>query len=289
MQICRTVADIRALTARWRRDRETIGLVPTMGALHDGHLTLVAEARAVHDRVVATIFVNPTQFGSSQDLAAYPRTEAQDVALLESARVDALFIPEISEIYPEGDETIVETTRLSGLFHGAVRPGHFRGVATVVTKLFNIVQADEGYFGEKDYQQLAVIRRMVRDLHIPTRIRGVATVRAPDGLALSSRNARLTPEDRAAAPVLHRALTAAETAWTQGASIEEITEILRATIASEPRARLRGLDIVDASDFTPATGRPARRFGIMISAEFGPEEAPVLLIDQREIAPLTGA
>jgi pantoate--beta-alanine ligase len=288
VEICRTVADIRTAVARFRRAGDGVGLVTTMGALHAGHARLVAEAKGAHDRVVATIFVNPTQFGDPRDLEAYPRTEAADIALLEGLRVDALFIPEVGTIYPPGDETIVETTHLAGVFHGAVRPGHFRGVATVVVKLFNIVQPDAAYFGEKDYQQLAVIRRMVRDLHIPVRICGVATVRDGDGLALSSRNVRLAPADRAAAPVLYRALRRAADLAAAGAPAEELAAAVRATVSAEPRARLRGCDIVWADSFAPASGPLVRTAGLMVSAEFGPADNPVLLIDQIEIPPPGG-
>jgi pantoate--beta-alanine ligase len=175
----------------------------------------------------------------------------------------------------------VETTRLAQLFHGAVRPGHFRGVATVVTKLLNIVQPDIALFGEKDYQQLAVIRRMVRDLHMPVGIAGVPTMREPDGLALSSRNVRLSPESRQAATVLSRALDHAEAMAREGATVEEMQAAIRETLAAEPRATLKGLDIVDAERFTPVVRHLTRRAGIMISAEVG----GVLLIDQREVGP----
>lgn len=281
MKICRTISDIRATVAGFRAAGDGIGLVTTMGALHDGHMTLMAEAKGAHTRVVATIFVNPTQFGDPRDLDSYPRTEAEDVARLEAAGVDAVFIPEAGEIYPEGDETIVETTKLANVLHGQVRPGHFRGVTTVVTKLFNIVQPDAAYFGEKDYQQLQVIKRMVRDLHMPLDIRGVATVREADGLAMSSRNVRLTPEDRAAAVCLSQALDAAEAAAEYRAPIDRIDQVLRSTINREPRATLRAVDIVDPATLEPAKGPLLGPIAIMLSAEFG----GILLIDQREIAP----
>lgn len=283
MQICRTVADIRAAVALYRRDGASVGLVTTMGALHAGHMQLVAEAKGTHDKVIATIFVNPTQFGNPADLESYPRTEATDLAMLEAAGVSAVFIPPVSEIYPEGDETIVETTKLANMLHGLVRPGHFRGVATVVCKLFNIIQADAAYFGEKDYQQLQVIRRMVRDLHMPIRIFGVATVRDADGLAMSSRNVRLTPEDRAAAVCLSRALNAAEEVAAFGATVTEIETAIREVIAAEPRARLVAIDIVAAETLAPVRGVPTDDIAIMLSVAFGPEANPVLLIDQREI------
>ena len=285
MKICRTIADIRAATRTYRQQGETIGLVTTMGALHAGHMSLVAEARGVHDRVVATIFVNPTQFGNPADLESYPRTEANDLSMLEAAGVDAVFIPTASEMYPEGDETIVETTRLANMLHGLVRPGHFRGVATVVSKLFNIVQADAAYFGEKDYQQLQVIRRMVRDLHIPIHIVGVATVREADGLAMSSRNVRLSAADRAAAVCLNRALLEAEKIAAEGGTVEDIETAIRARIEAEPRARIKAIDIVEALTLSPVSGQINVPVGIMLSAEFGPIDNPVLLIDQMEIAP----
>lgn len=281
MQICRTVSDIRAAVAGFRAAGDSVGLVTTMGALHAGHMALVARARADHDRVVATIFVNPTQFGDPRDLQTYPRSEAEDLAMLKGAGVDAVLIPEVEEIYPPGDETIVETTRLAHVLHGLVRPGHFRGVATVVTKLLNIAQPDAAYFGEKDYQQLQVIRRMVRDLHSPVRIVGVPTVRDPDGLAMSSRNRRLSAEDREAATCLSRALDAAEAAADWRVPIDRIDQVLRTTINREPRATLRAVDIVEPDTLEPATGLLTEPVAIMLSAEFG----GILLIDQREIAP----
>lgn len=277
MQICRSIVEMRAAVGAMSG---SIGLVTTMGALHAGHMALV-KAASTHDNVVATIFVNPTQFGDPSDLNTYPRTETEDLALLEQAGVAAVFIPTVGEIYPEGEETIVESTNLANVFHGLVRPGHYRGVATVVTKLFNIIRADAAYFGEKDYQQLAVIRTMVRDLHMPIAIHGVQTVREHDGLAMSSRNIRLTPADRAAAPILIAALTAAEVMIQDGATLEAAHDIIAATIATEPLATLGAIDIVDPATFAPATGTPSGPVGIMISAEFG----EVMLIDQKEVTP----
>ncbi|MEM9427685.1 MAG: pantoate--beta-alanine ligase [Pseudomonadota bacterium] len=281
MKICPSVEDIRTAVSGFRDAGETIGLVTTMGALHEGHLTLMRQARANHDRVVATIFVNPTQFGEVADLAHYPSDDARDIDLLRAEGLDALFLPEVDVIYPPGDETIVETTHLANVLHGRVRPGHFRGVATVVARLFNICLPDAAYFGEKDYQQLQVIKRMVRDLHFPLRIVGVPTVREPDGLAMSSRNVRLTPEDRAAAVVLNQSLSEAEVMVGQGATVEALGNAIRARIKGEPRAVLRAVDIVAAETLTPVTGPVTERIAIMLSAEFG----SVLLIDQREIAP----
>ncbi len=278
METCETVAMMRALRASWTG---TVALVPTMGALHPGHMALVEAAKARADHVVASIFVNPTQFGDPRDLAAYPRTLEADMAMLGGAGAEALFLPSVAEMYPEGDETVVETTRLAGLYHGAVRPGHFRGVATVVTKLLNIVRPDFVTFGEKDYQQLAVIRRMVRDLHVPVEVVAVPTMREADGLAMSSRNVRLGPEDRRAAAVLSQALDRAEASLAAGDTVEEMVEAIREVVAAEPRATLKGLDVVDAETFRPVMRYVTRRAGIMISAEVG----GVLLIDQRDVDP----
>jgi pantoate--beta-alanine ligase len=208
MQTVNSIASIRAQVAAWRRAGEKVAFVPTMGNLHQGHLTLVARARELADRVVVSIFVNPLQFSAGEDLDAYPRTPEQDMAKLHQAGVDLLFLPEEREVYPRGREgvTFVEVPGISDLLCGASRPGHFRGVATVVCKLFNIVQPDLACFGQKDFQQLAVLRRMVDDLNLPVEMVGVATVREADGLAMSSRNGYLTPEERAIAPTVYRTL-----------------------------------------------------------------------------------
>ncbi|HFC53210.1 MAG TPA: pantoate--beta-alanine ligase [Gammaproteobacteria bacterium] len=204
----RTVSELRDRLREWRKAGERIALVPTMGNLHAGHMALVTRARELARRVVVTIFVNPTQFGPGEDYSSYPRTLDRDAAMLERAGADLLFIPAVEEIYPSGlsDGTVVEVPVVSDGLCGAARPRHFRGVATVVAKLFNCVQPDVALFGEKDYQQLLVIRKMVRDLLVPLEIVAVPTVREPDGLALSSRNAYLTPEQRERAPLLYRTL-----------------------------------------------------------------------------------
>lgn len=281
MKTCRTIKDCRAQVAEFRRANERVALVPTMGFLHDGHMALVAAAKESADRVVVTIFVNPTQFGDASDLDAYPRDEARDLAMLEAAGVDLVLIPSVEEVYPDGDETIVETTRMANMLHGLVRPGHFRGVTTVVARLFNFVQPDIACFGEKDYQQLQIIKRMTRDLAFPIEIRGVPTVREPDGLAMSSRNVRLTPEDRTAGLVLSRALAAAEEAAAKGTTIEAMHSLITDTINAEPRATLRGLDIVGAEDLSDLSGPLTTAAAIMLSAEFG----GILLIDQRVVTP----
>ena len=281
MLICRSITETRRAVATARTRGNSIAVVPTMGFLHDGHLELVRRARHEADHVVVTIFVNPSQFGEVTDLDAYPRDEARDLELLRGAGADLVFIPEAGEIYPEGDETIVETTRLANMLHGLVRPGHFRGVTTVVARLFNIVQPDVACFGEKDYQQLQVIKRMTRDLAFPIRIVGVPTMREADGLAMSSRNVRLSPQDRHAALVLSQSLAVAETTVAAGGTIADTAAAMRAKIATERRAILRGLDITEAETLNAISGTPAGAIAIMMSVEIG----GVLLIDQREIQP----
>jgi len=198
-----TIADLRAEIRTWRKTGETVGLVPTMGALHEGHLALVRQSRGKAMRTAATLFVNPKQFGPNEDLATYPREEDEDLAKLDAEGVDLLFKPEPGEIYPPGHATKVMVEGLGDILEGEFRPGFFTGVATVVTKLLVQALPDAAFFGEKDYQQLLVIKRLTRDLDIPVRIEGVATVREADGLALSSRNAYLNKEERAIAPVMH--------------------------------------------------------------------------------------
>lgn len=283
MQICETKQAIRAEVARYRAAGDTVALVPTMGALHAGHMSLIAAAREHAARVVVSIFVNPSQFEDPADLEKYPRDTEADLAMLRAADVDAVFLPSVEEIYPEGDETIVETTQMANMLHGLLRPGHYRGVATVVCKLFNIVGPDVALFGEKDYQQLQVIRQMVRDLHMPLRIVAAPTVREDDGLALSSRNRRLTPEDRAAAVVLSRALDTAQAraAEEDGVLIEELHHLIADTIREEPRARLEAVDMVAADSLEPASGPLTGPVAFLVSADFD----GVLLIDQTIIHP----
>ncbi|XKE45801.1 pantoate--beta-alanine ligase [Halomonas organivorans] len=239
MRTLHAIPALRGTLAAHRRAGRTVGLVPTMGNLHDGHLALVAEARRRADVVVATIFVNPMQFGPSEDLDAYPRTLADDQARLETAGCDLLFAPDEATIYPRGldAQTRVSVPEVSEGLCGGSRPGHFDGVATIVTMLFHLVQPDLACFGEKDYQQLAVIRRLVADLHLPVEVVGVPIVRAEDGLALSSRNGYLDDIQRARAPELYRTLCALRDALEAG----EPTE---ATLA-------RGLDRLSEAGFVP--------------------------------------
>jgi pantoate--beta-alanine ligase len=206
LEIVRTVADLRKHIALWRKGEVRVGLVPTMGALHQGHMALVEAARAECDRIVASIFVNPKQFAPTEDLGSYPRREAADLEMLRSAEVDLVFFPAVDEMYPPDFATLVRVSGLTEGLCGAHRSGHFDGVTTVVTKLLIQALPDIAYFGEKDYQQLTVVRRLARDLDLPVRIAGVPTVREPDGLALSSRNVYLSAEERRIAPNLARVL-----------------------------------------------------------------------------------
>lgn len=213
MKVVQTIADLRAARAQLAG---TVGLVPTMGALHDGHLSLVRAAREDHPAVIATIFVNPAQFGPKEDLSTYPRTLERDLQALEQAGVDVVFTPAPDVIYPRGYQTWVDVAEVTQRLEGEVRPGHFRGVATVVAKLFNLTQPDSAYFGQKDAQQVVVIKRMVRDLNFPLTIVVCPTVREPDGLAMSSRNVYLSAEQRPVAGALYRALRSAEELYTSG-------------------------------------------------------------------------
>lgn len=217
LSVVRTVKELRARVRGWRKDGLSVALVPTMGALHEGHLELVRTAMATCDRTIVSLFVNPTQFGPNEDFNAYPRDEQADSDKLAAEGVHVLFAPSVDEMYAQGNVTEVHVPGLDRVLEGAYRPGHFTGVATVVAKLLNQAGADHAFFGEKDYQQLQVISRMAKDLGIPTEIHGVPTVRAEDGLALSSRNAYLTEEERAIAPMLHRTLVEIAREFLSGA------------------------------------------------------------------------
>lgn len=221
----RTIADLRNQVADWRKQGLTVGLVPTMGALHDGHLTLVKSALESCDRVIATIFVNPKQFGENEDFGTYPRTEQEDAAKLEQAGGHLLFAPNVDEMYgKDGGVTTVTVSGLGDILEGKFRPGFFNGVATVVTKLLLQALPDRAFFGEKDYQQLNVIKRFVADLNIPVEICGVATVRETDGLAMSSRNAYLTREDREIAPALYRTISEVSERFKVGGKADALSD-----------------------------------------------------------------
>jgi len=239
MRVATTIADVRRELA----GATGVGLVPTMGALHEGHVALLARARAECDTVVASVFVNPAQFADARDLNGYPRDDSRDVSVAADSGVDVLFVPSVDEMYPEGFQTWVEVEELGAVLEGEHRPGHFRGVATVCLKLFNIVRPQRAYFGQKDAQQVAVLRRMIRDLDLELELRVVPTVRDADGLALSSRNARLSPDQRHAALALPRALATRD--------------------ADRAHELLRGLDVdyVAVADFEPRVLAAAVRIG----------------------------
>jgi pantoate--beta-alanine ligase len=248
----RAESDLRRHVAAWHAQGLRVAFVPTMGALHAGHLSLVRLARGHADRVVASVFVNPTQFGPNEDFNRYPRQPEKDAGLLESAGCDLLFLPDVATIYPPGNATFLEPAGAAEGLEGAFRPGHFRGVATVVCALFNLVRADVAVFGEKDAQQLAVIRQMVRDLHIPVEIVPGPTVREEDGLAMSSRNAYLSPDERRAATVLYRSLQAAAQAIREGERrAGAVRELMHGILTAEPLARIDYAEVVDEATFQP--------------------------------------
>ena len=260
METAATVAALRRAVAAFRAKGETVGLVPTMGFLHDGHLSLVTLAKARTERVVASIFVNPKQFGPNEDLERYPRDAEGDAAKLRAAGVDLLFTPSAEEMYPPGFATSVHVAGVTEGMEGARRPGHFEGVATVVARLFGLVLPDVAVFGAKDGQQAAVVRRMTADLGLPIEILVGETVRERDGLAMSSRNAYLTPEERAKAPALHAALSAARTAHVEGErDAGVLLSIARRALEAEPALRIDALDLVDAETMQPVARveRPA--------------------------------
>ena len=243
-RVLRTREELREALAGVPRP---VGLVPTMGWLHEGHRALVRRARAETTTVVVTIFVNPRQFNDAADYTRYPRDTDADLAICEAEGVDIVWLPDVAEVYPPGFDTLVRVGAVAAPLEGAARPGHFDGVATVVAILFALVGAERAYFGQKDAQQVMVIRRMACDLALPTRVIPCPTVREPDGLALSSRNVHLSPEERRAAPVLHRALTAARQAWEEG---EREADVLRGLveeiIATEPAAQVEYVSCADA-------------------------------------------
>jgi len=250
-EILRTVADTRSLVSAWKKNGLTVGVVPTMGALHEGHLALVRLARETCDRVIVTIFVNPIQFNNADDLAKYPRTEEADVKLLSGLSVEAVFAPSASEIYPDGFVTKIHVGGVADTLEGIERPGHFDGVATVVTKLFGITQADRAFFGEKDWQQLQVVRRFVADLNLAVEIVGVETSRAESGLALSSRNTRLSVQGLAIAPALHREMQKAAEALRNGGDKAEILAKAAGAIETAGFEKVEYLELREAASLKP--------------------------------------
>jgi len=264
-----TIGELRELLAEHRAAGRSVGFVPTMGYLHEGHASLMRAAREHDDVVVVSVFVNPLQFGEGEDLDTYPRDLARDTEVAAAEGVDLLFVPPVEEMYPEPVLTTVSVAKVSEPMEGAARPGHFDGVATVVAKLFNIVGPCRAYFGAKDFQQLAVVRRMVRDLSFPVEVVGCPTVRELDGLAMSSRNAYLTPEQREAAPVIHRALRAGAAAIAAGErDPQTVRELVAGIIEAEPLAELDYVEVVDADSLaTPETLRGNLR--LLAAVRFG--------------------
>jgi pantoate--beta-alanine ligase len=252
MRVFEQVTPLRAYLQAAREDEKVIGFVPTMGALHDGHLALLKRAKSECDLAVLSIFVNPTQFGPSEDFQKYPRDLKKDTGLAQRADVDAVFSPSVEEIYPAGGQAVVDLPDLTSRLEGELRPGHFKGVATVCAKLFNIVQPDRVYFGQKDYQQLKVIERMVTDLHMPVKVVPVATVRDRDGLALSSRNAYLSEEERHAALSLYRGLSGARALYDSGErDSAALREEIVCAVAAEPMVALQYAEVVDVQTLGP--------------------------------------
>ena len=271
MEIINRRQRMTSVARKIRREQDkTIGLVPTMGALHEGHLSLVREARRMCDVVVVSVFVNPTQFGPGEEFEHYPRDLTKDTALLTDYNVDYIFAPTVEEIYPRGFSTYVNVEGLSEQLEGASRPGHFRGVATVVTILFNTVRPDFAFFGQKDAQQALVIRRLVRDLAFDTEIVILPIVREDSGLAISSRNLYLTSDEQGSAAVIHRALVKAKTAFKEGErSAGRLAELIRSTVESEPRARLDYVAITDAETLEKVERVEERPTLIAVAAYIG--------------------
>jgi pantoate--beta-alanine ligase len=280
METVTTVAALRQRITAARKAEKRIGLVPTMGFLHDGHLALVRESVAECDVTVVSIFVNPTQFGENEDLSSYPRDTERDLALCDGAGADLIFMPPVSEVYPEGFQTYVEPGPLAEPLCGTFRPGHFRGVATVVAKLFNMVQPDRAYFGRKDFQQTVVVRRMVRDLDMPVDVVAIDTVREQDGVAMSSRNAYLGEEERARARCISQGLFAAQRAFDNG----ERQSGRLVDLAREPMSAmdsLQYLEIVDAETLQSVNGTIDRPVAICVAGYIGKTR----LIDNVVLAP----
>lgn len=268
IDVVRTIADLRSRIRQWRADGERIGLVPTMGALHEGHLSLVRRSMAMTTRTCVTLFVNPTQFGPGEDLAVYPRDEDTDAAMLAAEGAHLLFAPAVAEMYPADSVTRVSVPGIGDLLDGEFRPGFFTGVATIVAKLLIQALPDVALFGEKDYQQLQVIKRMARDLDIPVDIEGAPTVREADGLALSSRNAYLTPEERRAAPVLYRSIVTVAANVAAGADPEREEKGAAQAVLEAGFATVDYVTVRDAETLRLWTGR-ARAGRVLAAAKLG--------------------
>jgi pantoate--beta-alanine ligase len=270
MRICATLEEMRSACRAARRSGRRLGLVPTMGALHEGHLSLIRAARAACDLAAASIFVNPTQFGPNEDLAKYPRSFERDRDLLEKEGVELLFAPSVEEMYPAGAVSWVTVEELSSKLDGRSRPGHFRGVTTVVAKLLHIVEPDTAFFGQKDAAQVAIVRRMVRDLNFPVEIVACPIVREPDGLAMSSRNAYLDAQQRNQALELHRALMRVKKSWESGErDAAKLAAMGREEVTGEKSVRLDYFEIVDPESLDPVEN-VANRVLVAVAAFVGP-------------------
>jgi pantoate--beta-alanine ligase len=271
LEIVRSVADLRNRVADWRAsgDNVRIGLAPTMGGLHDGHLALIQAARAASDYVVVSLFVNPTQFGPSEDFAGYPRDEAADVKLIGQAGADLLFAPSVDEMYQAGAATIVSVSDVSQGLCGVRRPGHFDGVSTIVAKLFGQVRPDAAWFGEKDYQQLLVIRRMTEDLNLGVKIEGVATIREPDGLAMSSRNAYLKSDERRIAARLYEILTDTAGRIAGGDRAEDCCREAVAALGEAGFSEIEYVEARDAETLAPIKGKPTGPARVLAAVQLG--------------------
>ncbi|WP_375625034.1 pantoate--beta-alanine ligase [Bartonella sp. MU37NMGALS] len=277
MKVLKTIAEVRQYTSEERRLGFSIGFVPTMGALHDGHLALVQYARAMCDRVLVSIFVNPKQFGPHEDFSQYPRDLKGDCALLKEAGVECVFAPSVDEMWPLGNDTIVQVKKLSRILMGKLRPGHFCGVTSVVAKLFNIVQPDKAFFGEKDFQQILIIRRMVEDLAFPIEIVGVPILRESDGVACSSRNQFLTLEDRKAAKIIPESGKAAKKLYHEGErSVDKLCKTVRDILQQETRAIIEAIDLRDMETLCVVKGTLNKPAVLLLTVRFG----EVRLIDQ---------
>jgi pantoate--beta-alanine ligase len=282
MRTFQQISPLRTYLRGIRQEGKTIGFVPTMGALHEGHLALIRRAKADCDLVVASIFVNPKQFGPNEDFAAYPRDLNRDLQLASEAGTDAMFAPAVEEMYPSGFQTVIDVPVVGALLEGARRPGHFQGVSTVVAKLLNIVHPDIAFFGQKDYQQLLVIERLVSDLNIAVGITMVPTVREPDGLAMSSRNAYLSPEDRKAATVIYSALLHAQNRVAAGElDAERLQQELEELVQNEPRAALDYVALVHPQTLQPMPSLADAVTLVALAARFGATR----LIDNHLVAP----
>lgn len=269
MQLITTINGMRAFSRQAREDARTIGLTPTMGSLHEGHLSLIRRSKSQCDATVVSIFVNPAQFGPGEDFGSYPRDLDKDIALLQAANVDAVFAPAASEIYPDGFSTSIDPGPLASVLEGAARPGHFRGVATVVVKLFNIVDPDLAFFGQKDLQQTVVIRQLLKDLNLRARLVVCPTVRAADGLAVSSRNAYLSPAERKAARAISRSLQRAkEMVWEGEEDPEQVITGIKTVLGGEPTVRAESVDLVEAATLKPVN-RVVAGCAVLVAARVG--------------------